>query len=47
MLAGPNVISPELATYPAILAKSQGMIDPLLYVATNKQFRQVIHIQNK
>ncbi|KAK7496631.1 hypothetical protein BaRGS_00012038 [Batillaria attramentaria] len=40
---GSGAVSPELATYPAILAKSQGLINPIVYVATNKQFRLALY----
>ncbi|XP_076469691.1 pinopsin-like [Babylonia areolata] len=40
---GSGVVAPELATYPAIFAKSQGLWDPLLYVLSNKQFRQGLY----
>ena len=36
----PNSISPVYATLPALFAKSQVLWNPLVYVATNKNFRQ-------
>ena len=38
---GNGIISPEAATYPAILAKAQAVSNPLIYVVTNKQFSKV------
>ncbi|XP_067649047.1 rhodopsin-like [Haliotis asinina] len=35
----PTLISPLMATIPALVAKSAGLWNPLIYVATNKQFR--------
>ncbi|XP_025107397.1 visual pigment-like receptor peropsin isoform X2 [Pomacea canaliculata] len=42
-MLGSGSISAELATYPAIIAKSQGVLNPIIYVASNKQFRQAFY----
>nr|BDI63178.1 xenopsin 2 [Peronia verruculata] len=40
---GHTLIPPLLATVPPVIAKCQGLIDPIVYVATNKQMRTAIY----
>ncbi|KAL8561006.1 hypothetical protein ACOMHN_050086 [Nucella lapillus] len=40
---GSQTIPRELATYPAAIAKCQGLLNPILYVGTNRQFRQAFY----
>ncbi|XP_050391022.1 parapinopsin [Patella vulgata] len=40
---GAHAISPLVGTLPALLAKCAGLLNPIIYVATNKQFRTAFY----
>ncbi|XP_059157588.1 pinopsin-like [Physella acuta] len=41
--AGSDIIPPLFSTIPPVIAKCQGLLDPIIYVATNKQMRTALY----